>query len=365
MSQKNRDAVFTQKYYHPGKFFADAKYESRPPTLPDVTERATKRTLAVTEEWEVKQLAPSGVTSGDLRPEDSGQLCLSSPNASPLAVTPERYAETSPASEWKIPPCISNWKNDRGFTVPLDKRVDSASPQIPSGAAMPLKPAQSQYSYTQNSNLVLNKYHPPDVDLTKSPKREVNRAASQTPLTRKVLNKYFPPDFDPSILPPKPHRPVHRRRVAIRADTTCLQCGTVQYAGRVFNAVVRDNGTLSYRCPVCSWPMEGNPQITPAPPGSILENILSFQTFDGRFPPSERLVELVGMPWPLEKRCAALFEDDVWMTALVLVVLQTKHAAQKDEWTLIARKAANFIRCSVQGDAFDSLIRSARDALVK
>ncbi|KRX66867.1 SNW domain-containing protein 1, partial [Trichinella sp. T9] len=25
--------------------------------------------------------------------------------------------------EWKIPPCISNWKNAKGFTVPLDKRL--------------------------------------------------------------------------------------------------------------------------------------------------------------------------------------------------------------------------------------------------
>ena len=25
--------------------------------------------------------------------------------------------------EWKIPPCISNWKNARGYTIPLDKRL--------------------------------------------------------------------------------------------------------------------------------------------------------------------------------------------------------------------------------------------------
>ena len=25
--------------------------------------------------------------------------------------------------EWKIPPCISNWKNPRGYTIPLDKRL--------------------------------------------------------------------------------------------------------------------------------------------------------------------------------------------------------------------------------------------------
>ena len=25
--------------------------------------------------------------------------------------------------EWKIPPCISNWKNVKGYTIPLDKRL--------------------------------------------------------------------------------------------------------------------------------------------------------------------------------------------------------------------------------------------------
>jgi hypothetical protein len=24
---------------------------------------------------------------------------------------------------WKIPPCISNWKNAKGYTIPLDKRL--------------------------------------------------------------------------------------------------------------------------------------------------------------------------------------------------------------------------------------------------
>lgn len=28
----------------------------------------------------------------------------------------------SAAQDWKIPPCISNWKNIKGYTIPLDKR---------------------------------------------------------------------------------------------------------------------------------------------------------------------------------------------------------------------------------------------------
>ena len=26
-------------------------------------------------------------------------------------------------ADWKIPPCISNWKNIKGYTIPLDKRL--------------------------------------------------------------------------------------------------------------------------------------------------------------------------------------------------------------------------------------------------
>jgi hypothetical protein len=26
-------------------------------------------------------------------------------------------------ANWKIPPCISNWKNAKGYTIPLDKRL--------------------------------------------------------------------------------------------------------------------------------------------------------------------------------------------------------------------------------------------------
>ena len=25
--------------------------------------------------------------------------------------------------DWKIPPCISNWKNQKGYTIPLEKRL--------------------------------------------------------------------------------------------------------------------------------------------------------------------------------------------------------------------------------------------------
>ena len=33
------------------------------------------------------------------------------------------YISVGAAQDWKIPPCISNWKNAKGYTIPLDKRL--------------------------------------------------------------------------------------------------------------------------------------------------------------------------------------------------------------------------------------------------
>jgi SNW domain-containing protein 1 len=41
----------------------------------------------------------------------------------PVLHSPTRKVTVKEQQEWKIPPCISNWKNPRGFTIPLDKRL--------------------------------------------------------------------------------------------------------------------------------------------------------------------------------------------------------------------------------------------------
>ncbi|MFS7982528.1 putative SKI-interacting protein, SKIP [Helianthus anomalus] len=40
---------------------------------------------------------------------------MHSPPPRPMTVKDQR--------DWKIPPCISNWKNPKGYTIPLDKRL--------------------------------------------------------------------------------------------------------------------------------------------------------------------------------------------------------------------------------------------------
>ncbi|XP_014483177.1 PREDICTED: puff-specific protein Bx42 [Dinoponera quadriceps] len=41
----------------------------------------------------------------------------------PVIHSPTRKVTVKEQKEWKIPPCISNWKNAKGYTIPLDKRL--------------------------------------------------------------------------------------------------------------------------------------------------------------------------------------------------------------------------------------------------
>ncbi|XP_019199200.1 PREDICTED: SNW/SKI-interacting protein-like [Ipomoea nil] len=41
----------------------------------------------------------------------------------PVMHSPPRPVTVKDQQDWKIPPCISNWKNTKGYTIPLDKRL--------------------------------------------------------------------------------------------------------------------------------------------------------------------------------------------------------------------------------------------------
>lgn len=41
----------------------------------------------------------------------------------PVMHSPPRKITVQDQQNWKIPPCISNWKNIKGYTIPLDKRL--------------------------------------------------------------------------------------------------------------------------------------------------------------------------------------------------------------------------------------------------
>lgn len=41
----------------------------------------------------------------------------------PVLHSPPRKVTVEEQKDWVIPPCISNWKNAKGYTIPLDKRL--------------------------------------------------------------------------------------------------------------------------------------------------------------------------------------------------------------------------------------------------
>ena len=41
----------------------------------------------------------------------------------PVLHSPTRKLTAKEQQDWKIPPCVSNWKNAKGYTIPLDKRL--------------------------------------------------------------------------------------------------------------------------------------------------------------------------------------------------------------------------------------------------
>ncbi|OAF71359.1 Pre-mRNA-processing protein 45 [Intoshia linei] len=41
----------------------------------------------------------------------------------PVLHSPNRKITQKEQQNWKIPPCVSNWKNAKGYTIPLDKRL--------------------------------------------------------------------------------------------------------------------------------------------------------------------------------------------------------------------------------------------------
>ena len=72
--------------------------------------------------------APASVctvlVSGESTPPASVQVPRSTGSPPvPVMHSPPRAVSAKEQQDWKIPPCISNWKNAKGYTIPLDKRL--------------------------------------------------------------------------------------------------------------------------------------------------------------------------------------------------------------------------------------------------
>jgi SNW domain-containing protein 1 len=67
-------------------------------------------------EQQVDPLAPSMFRNKKAPP-------VPSEAPAPIMRSPPRKLTKEEQQTWKIPPCVSNWKNPKGFVVPLDKRM--------------------------------------------------------------------------------------------------------------------------------------------------------------------------------------------------------------------------------------------------
>lgn len=49
------------------------------------------------------------------------------PGSPPVTIvhSPPRKLTLQDQQDWKVPPCISNWKNAKGFTIPLEMRLSA------------------------------------------------------------------------------------------------------------------------------------------------------------------------------------------------------------------------------------------------
>nr|XP_017251554.1 PREDICTED: SNW/SKI-interacting protein-like [Daucus carota subsp. sativus] len=69
-------------------------------------------------EMPVDQLEPPKLKHKRRVPKANG----SSPPV-PVMQSPPRPVTVKDQQDWKIPPCVSNWKNSKGYMIPLDKRL--------------------------------------------------------------------------------------------------------------------------------------------------------------------------------------------------------------------------------------------------
>lgn len=54
------------------------------------------------------------------------------PNEQPVTInrSPKRQTTAQDQLDWKIPPCVSNWKNAKGYTIPLEMRLKADGRQL-------------------------------------------------------------------------------------------------------------------------------------------------------------------------------------------------------------------------------------------
>jgi len=87
------------------------------PNAPGYTPNCSERVIRITE----RQVDPF------MPPKFKHKKVPRGPPSPPPPVhhSPARKLTAKDQKDWKIPPCVSNWKNVKGYTIPLDKRLQA------------------------------------------------------------------------------------------------------------------------------------------------------------------------------------------------------------------------------------------------
>jgi hypothetical protein len=99
----------------------------------------------------------------------------------------------------------------------------------------------------------------------------------------------------------------------------------------------------------------------PAKEEDKLTSLIDLQCSDGHFKWGDGLARLTGKSQEdlAAKRPAFAGSDDLWLTAIAIVLLEAM-SAEKDLWELVVQKARKFLAKTLKNDDIEKLLEAAK-----
>jgi SNW domain-containing protein 1 len=113
-----KTAVGHQKLHHNLAPGAATYIKFTPKNQSEGTNSGASQRIIKMHETQIDPLAPS---------QFKHKRIPKGPDSPPVTIvhSPKRKLTMKDQQDWKIPPCISNWKNAKGYTIPLDMRLSA------------------------------------------------------------------------------------------------------------------------------------------------------------------------------------------------------------------------------------------------
>ncbi|KOB68067.1 Puff-specific protein Bx42 [Operophtera brumata] len=105
----------------PPRFQINKKIPRAAPSPPAPVLHSPPRRVSVKQQrdWKVPPCVSHWKNAKDQ--QEDPRAALSPP--APVLHSPPRRVSVKQQRDWKVPPCVSHWKNAKGYTIPLDKRL--------------------------------------------------------------------------------------------------------------------------------------------------------------------------------------------------------------------------------------------------